>query len=351
MNPVKLAMVGCGKMGQAVHLRNFIRVKNCTVVAVCDQQSDLAREVAVLHHIPQHFGSVDELTRGAEFDAVAIVVPPQLHPPLATALLEAGKHVYIEKPIALNSGDARRIADCAKANSVRLMVAYMKRYDPGCQRAKAVVESALSTGEMGKVVYARLHNFEGEWRCGYDPPVIEPMGEVRPPDTEAALPDFIEESEKNFYSYCLDNFCHDVNLMRYLLGDPVGVRYSNWRGGAGSVATVVAMFDYGSFECALEWGSFGGTRFEEAIRINFEKGWIRLDVNAPLRVQAPATVTICRKGDIQELAPEWGWSFRREAEHFIDCILRDREPLSSGEDCVTDLVLAEEMYRRYRRML
>lgn len=331
-------------MGQSVHLQNFLKAEGCSVVAVCDQQGDLARDVAKAYGIPQHFDSVEAMIREARFDAAAAVVLWPLNPALAAQLMAAKKHVFIEKPMASNAKDARQMAECARANGVKLMVAYMKRYDPGVQKAKALIEEAASGGKLGKITYARVHDFVGDWTCGYDPPLVLPKGGGPPPDPKAGVPDFVQEGDRAAYSNLLGVFCHDLNLMRYLLGDPKGVRHSHW---AGAMASVT-VFDYGGFDCALETGMVPRVPFDEGVRVNFEKGWLRLDVHAPLRLQAPATVTLYREGSIETITPAWGWSFRREAQHFIDCIRQGKETESSGEDGVTDVALAEEMYKAHR---
>ncbi|NOZ22198.1 MAG: Gfo/Idh/MocA family oxidoreductase [Planctomycetes bacterium] len=349
MEPVRLAMVGCGKMGQSVHLRNFLQVKRCSVVAVCDRQAGLAREVAEVNRIPRHVDSVDALIKECEFDAAAAILLWPLNVDLSIPLMEAGKHVYLEKPMAANSDDARRMVDCAKTNDVKLMVAYMKRYDTGCQRAKRIIDEARESGSMGKITYARCHDFVGDWQCGYDPPAIAPKGEVKRPNISDGVPDFVAEDERGVYAGSNAMFCHILNLMRYLLGDPQGIRAATRRPGANPFAMrSVTVFDYGDFDCTLETGSVAKTEFDEGVRINFETGWLDVAVRAPLNVQAPATVTVCKEGDISTLAPEYGWSFRREAEHFIDCVADDKEPLSSGEDSLKDMLLLEEMYKTYR---
>ncbi|MEW6357821.1 MAG: Gfo/Idh/MocA family oxidoreductase [Planctomycetota bacterium] len=349
MNPVRLAMVGCGKMGQSVHLRNFLQAERCSVAAVCDQQGELAREVAEANGIPQHFDSVDALIKECEFDAAAAVVLWPTNLSLSLQLMEAGKHVYLEKPMASNSDDARRMVECARANGVKLMVAFMKRYDPGCQKAKQLITEARADGTMGKLTYARFYDFVGEWQCGYDPPAIAPKGQANRPDITAGVPDFVTAEERGSYAGSNAMFCHIINLMRYILGDPQGVRSSTRRQGANPFAMrSVTVFDYGDFDCTLETGSVAKIEFDEGARINFETGWLRVAVHAPLNIQAPATVTICKQGNITTLSTEYGWSFRREAQHFVDCVADDKDPLSSGEDSLKDMLLMEEMYKVYR---
>jgi predicted dehydrogenase len=139
--------------------------------------------------------------------------------------------------------------------------------------------------------------------------------------------------------------CHDVNLIRFLLGEPRGVRCVALKDKRHYCPRRVVVFDYGDFDCTLESALTQTPFFDEGGLIRFEKGWIRLAVHAPLRIGAPAEVEIFRNGRLEQPQPGWAWSFQREADHFIECVLNNKESRSSGRDSAKDIAVMEEIYK------
>ena len=346
MDKVRLAVVGCGMMGQAVHLQNFLKIPNCEVVAICDQDAELAQKVARRYHVPASFPSVEALIGGADFDAAAAIVLWPSNADVAIPLLEAGKHVYIEKPMSNSSREATAIADAAERNGVRLMVAYMKRYDLGVELAKTLLDEALADGSMGSIQSARFHQFDGDWTAQYNVPRIESPSAIPPPPLWQGAPDFVREEDRDFYACDLAYMCHEVNLIRFMVGEPSGIRFVALKDKRPSTPRRVVLFDYGEFDCLWETGRTDTPFFDEGALIRFEKGWIRLALHAPLRLGAPADVEVFRSGRLERPHPGWAWSFHREADHFIDCVLNAKESNSSGRDSAKDIALIEDIYKR-----
>ena len=346
MDKVRLAMIGCGMMGQTVHLQNFLKVPDCEVVAVCDQDGELAAKVADRYHIPAAFGSVDDLLCGADFDAAAAIVLWPSNASVAIPLLDAGKHVYLEKPIANSSAEANAIADAADRNGVQLMVAYMKRYDTGAELAKKLIDEAVADGSMGALHAARFHQFDGDWTVAYHVPRITSAAPIASPPQWRGVPDFVREEDRDFFATDLAYMCHSVNLIRFLLGDPSGVRFAALKDKRLYTPRRVVLLDYGEFDCLWETGHTATPFFDEGGIVRFEKGWIRLAMHAPLRVGAPADVEVFRDGRLERIHPGWGWSFEREAEHFVQCVLANEQPRSPGRDAARDVALMEAIYQR-----
>jgi len=345
VDKVRLAMVGCGMMGQTVHLQNFLKAPNCEVVAVCDQDEELAAKVAARYHIPAAFGSVDDLLRGAEFDAAAAIVLWPANTSVAIPLLDAGKHVYLEKPIANSSVEANAMADAADRNGVQLMVAYMKRYDPGVELAKRLIDETVADGSMGALHAARFHQFDGDWTVGYNVPRITSARPVAGPPQSQGVPDFVRAEDRDFFAADLAYMCHSVNLIRHLIGDPVGVRFAALKDKRPCTPRRVVLLDYGEFDCLWETGHTATPFFDEGGIVRFDKGWIRLDVHAPLRMGAPADVEVFRDGKLERHHPGWGWSFDREAQHFVQCVLEGTATRSPGRDAARDVALMEAIYQ------
>jgi len=343
MDKVRVGFVGAGFMGQLAHLSNFVMLgEKCDVVALAEPREELARAVAAKYGIPKVYRDHRELCEDPDIEAVVEITPDGLHVPVALEVIDSGKHVMMEKPIATCSDDARKAVEAARSKGVKLMVGYMKRYDPGVERAKLLLDELRSSGELGEVVLARAHCLCGDWTCGIESPVRtdEPA-----PDVTPRLPDWLPpERAEEFLSFN-NVFCHNFNLLRFLVGEVKGIKFADL---SGPVKLVV--LDMGGYTATLELGGISAHKWEEHTQVYFSHGWVRVETPPPMLRQVPAKVEIYKDRDIREVVmplPEWGWSFYRQAEHFLDCVLEDKEPRSSGEDSLRDMELIEETFRRF----
>ena len=164
---VRIGFVGCGMMGQTVHLPNFVSLPDCEVVALSELRERVGRQVAAKFGIPAFYTSFEEMLAQQHLDAVVMILQYSQNPELAPIVLQSGKPVYLEKPIALSAADGQTIAQAAAANGTDAMVAYHKRYDPGVEKAKALIDEFRASGSLGGIVGARVWNHHGDWIAGY----------------------------------------------------------------------------------------------------------------------------------------------------------------------------------------
>lgn len=157
MRPINIAIVGAGVWGDT-HAAIYREHPLANPVAICDMNLGRAQKVAERYAIPSAYGSVDEMLRAGGFEAVSIVTPDFLHADAAVACAMAGKHLLIEKPIATNAEDVRRIVSAARQAGVRVMVDLHNRWSPPFAAAK----EAISRGELGEVRhgYFRLNDIK-----------------------------------------------------------------------------------------------------------------------------------------------------------------------------------------------
>jgi predicted dehydrogenase len=160
--PVRFGYVGCGFMAQKVHLPNFNRISGCELMALAEVRAGLRERVADRYGIPRRYSSHEEMARDPEIEAVGVSAGFTLQGQMARDLLRAGKHVFMEKPMAVTVA-AEEILAASRAGVGRLMVGYMKRYDTGNEAAKAAIDQFRENGELGAVTYARNHGFCGDW--------------------------------------------------------------------------------------------------------------------------------------------------------------------------------------------
>ena len=141
-------MVGLGYWGPNI-ARNFDRLPEADLRWICD-----SREAALERFAPQLPGAraatdLDELLADPELDAVAITTPVPTHAELALRVIEAGKHCFVEKPLAQSVEAAEQVAAAAERAGVVLMVGHLLEYHPGVERLKAIAEA----GDLGDIHY------------------------------------------------------------------------------------------------------------------------------------------------------------------------------------------------------
>ncbi len=148
---IRYGIIGFGRFAERKIAPAIRRAKNSEVVALQKRSPEEARRKADECSIPLSFGSVDELLRVPDIDAVFIVSANAAHCPETIAAAKAGKHVIVEKPMALNVREAERMIDACAAGGVKLMVGHMVRLSPLVSRVKELID----TGRIGTVKTVR----------------------------------------------------------------------------------------------------------------------------------------------------------------------------------------------------
>lgn len=149
---VRFGFIGAGMI--ANYSAENVRAHPCgRVVAVHDASEGRAREFAAKHQIESVHMGVAELLANPQVDAVYIAVPNKFHAELAVAALEAGKHVLIEKPLAMNAAEGAAMLEAARRSERVLLVGMNQRYSPSAQRIRQVVRS----GDAGEIYHAKAY--------------------------------------------------------------------------------------------------------------------------------------------------------------------------------------------------
>jgi predicted dehydrogenase len=145
---VRVAVAGAGYWG-INHVRAFSRLAGAELVAVCDPDPARLEQAARLAPGTRRHASLDDLLADGEVEAVVLATPAVAHAAQAMAALAAGKHVFVEKPLALNPDDASALAQLAHGSRYTLMVGHLMLYHPAYERLRQLVQS----GELGDVYY------------------------------------------------------------------------------------------------------------------------------------------------------------------------------------------------------
>lgn len=148
--PVRCAVLGTGAIAQVAHLPILARMPEVELAGLFDTDSGKARTLADRLGAPRVFGSVNEVLADPEIDAVVIATPSHLHEAQVGDALRAGKYVFCEKPLAVDSGGARRLLEVEGAEA-RLMVGMNQRFRPDAGALRDIV----AAGTLGDITYIR----------------------------------------------------------------------------------------------------------------------------------------------------------------------------------------------------
>lgn len=147
-DPIGVAVVGAGYWGPNL-VRNFQACNDFRLWSLCDLDLGRAKKVVGRYSSVETTDSLDTVLADPRIDAVAIATPAGTHVAVAMAALEAGKHVLVEKPLAANYADGRRLVDEAERRNLALMCDHTYCYTPAVMR----IRDALHSGELGEVQY------------------------------------------------------------------------------------------------------------------------------------------------------------------------------------------------------
>lgn len=312
-----VALVGCGRI-LSQHVEGYRRLgERAEVRALCDVDADLARQRAAEHDVPQWYASVDDLIAGSEADVVSVLTPPAVRLSVVQELAEAGRHLLVEKPFALDIEEARRMVEVAAENRVKLAVNQNWR----CREESLRVRELIEAGEIGEPLFAIQNDSvwrdESEgWRVTIPKLALSVMG------------------------------IHWLDRLRWWLGDePVAVHCAARTAGvlhsAGEDITATTVeFKQGAVAVLLHsWASQAGGE-ANFVQVDGTKGSITLRGSA---------VRLHRRG--WDRARQWECptdftdTFARSMAKLLDAIDQDTEADSSGRDNLWSIAIMDAAYR------
>lgn len=148
---IKIGILGTGAMAQIIHIPIWKKMPNVEIVAVCDINKNKAQWIAEKYKIKHYFTQIEEFLKIDEMQAVDICTPTDSHSPLAIAALSSGKHVLVEKPMARNWEESKKMVEAAKDNARILMVAMNVRFRQDVMTLRTFSENE----ELGDIFYAK----------------------------------------------------------------------------------------------------------------------------------------------------------------------------------------------------
>jgi len=327
---VNIGQVGIGAWGQNI-LRSFVNLKDCSVRVCCDKSKNALERVKAGYNgkikITDDF---NDLLKDSQLDAVIVTTLPATHAALAVRALSSGKHVFVEKPLALKVKDAEGMIKAAKMNRKILMVGHLLLYHPAVKKLKEYIKS----GALGKVQYiystrVNLGQVRAEenalWSLtAHDISVAMYLLEGKPRVVQASGKGYLRKNIQDVVFVNLD-FDNDVTAHIHASWlDPHKIRKF----------TIV-----GSKKMAV----FDDMQVSEKVRI-YDKGfdWQKHYGNYE-------TFLTLREGDIYIPKIDMFEPLKLECQHFIDCIVKKRQPLSDGENGLEVLKVLDCAERSMRK--
>ena len=314
LRPVRLGLIGLGQMG-GLHAENLVRSPQVDLVRVVDAVEEVAR--AAGDELGVEWATrYEDLLEDSELEGVVVVTPTPLHAEMVEQAAAAGKHIFCEKPIALELEPTVRAIEAAAAAGVKLQVGFHRRFDPDW----AAAAERIHAGELGDVYLFRTS-----------------LRDKRPPSM-----DYVAVSG----SFFVDVTVHDLDTARWLVGEieevtAVGAALSDPAfAELGDIdhAVVTLRFASGALG-VIDNSRSAGYGYECSAEVMGSKATVRIDRHRRVYNEwlTPGQASVDRMDDFKELFRE---AYRRELEDFAAAIRDDRAPAVTGEDALAAFVLA-----------
>ncbi len=199
MKKIKWGILGCGDVAEVKSGPAFQKIENSELIAVMRRDATKAKDFAKRHQVPIWYDNVEDLLNNDELDAIYIATPPASHLNYAIQVLNANKHVYLEKPMVLNKKEGVLLGDIVKKSNKKLTIAHYRRYLPAFMKVKELIDAHT----IGDVRFADIQ-------------ILQPSGN-----------DMIAKSDTNWRvnpslsggGYFNDVAPHQIDLMYLYFGD------------------------------------------------------------------------------------------------------------------------------------
>jgi len=312
---VKVGLIGCGRIAEISHLPAYQVIKKAQLVAVADANEERAKWLAERFGIKNYYSDPVNIIERNDIDAVDICLPTFLHSKFITLAAEAGKHVFCEKPMALNVKEAEETISKRDKAGINLMVGYNQRFERTFRRIKDLIDSGL----LGNIIslefrYARCESVER---------YLPPSWRADPTKGGGAL---------------LDLACHKIDLSRWFAGEVhkvSAVEAHHLGTEAEDTAGVILTFEQGamglisaSLICASPYSELDLTK------VYGNKGtvWYSSENKDSIQIYLRGSLLGRTSGFTSLNIPSKRSSYTVELEAFIDSIIKERKPPITAED-------------------
>ncbi len=334
---LRVGVVGCGEIS-GLTTWGYRVDERCDIYAVADPNTERAQEQAAEWKAEKVYSDYRQLLDDKAVDVAVIITPHDLHKQMVIDALDAGKHVSVQKPMARNAAECKEMIEAAKRAKGKFQVFECYLFYPPVAKAKELIDA----GEIGTVSMIRLRTTSGSLECGWE--------------LKSSSWEWKFNQERVGGGTMFDDMHHKYALGIFFGGpvDKVSAFIENPGMFLDTPATVMwkhkAASCYGILDAVYAPDLIIDTKYypvEERIEITGSKGiiWVTRLTGGLMKV---APLIVCRDGETHhynDIPAEWEDGFIRCGQHFIDCILEDRQPSLSGEEGLAVVQLGRAVYK------
>ena len=344
MSKVRIGFAGTGSMGQCAHLKNYVTIDGCEVAALAELREGLGRRVAEKYGVPKVYRNYEEMVANEKLDGIVASQPFNRHGVLVPELLKAGVPVFTEKPLAASVEVGERILKSVQESGTWYMVGYHKRSDPATMYAKAEIERLKESGELGKMKFVRIVMPPGDWVANGFIDIVSSDEKPGKLEFDPPASDMDADTYEKYIAF-VNYYIHQVNLLRHLLGENYKVTHADPSGVllvAQSESGVTGVIEMATYQTTIDW--------QESALVTFDRGYVKIDLPAPLATNRPGRVEIMRDGGKSTpmtMSPTLPWihAMRQQAMNFVAAIKGEMKPLTEAAEALEDLKVARQYIR------
>jgi predicted dehydrogenase len=327
MTPVRVGILGTGSVVRAFHLPALARNPRAEVVAIGNHRATSLQGIARDFSVKKTYTDFELMARDPEIDMVVNALPNYLHAPVTIKMLQSGKHVLCEKPMAMTALESQAMVAAADAARRKLMIAHVWRSSPQVQWLRDV----LKTGKLGTIFKVKAHAIV----AGRGP----------------ALDSWFVRAETAGGGALADVGIHSFDTISFLFGDrihplKVSARVGNYfeRLEVEDTASAVVEYDNGMLaEIEAGWYHSYAPDPHGAIELFGSEGYAR--TLPPRLCGRAAGVRGLQLASIPSKHPDLDVSvYAAQMDHFLDCVLEDRQPACDGNQGLRNMILLEAAY-------
>jgi predicted dehydrogenase len=327
--PLRLALLGCGRIAQVAHLPALAKAAGVDLVAVSDPSPYVAEAVARRHGVPAAHTDQAAVLADPAVEAVLIAAPDRFHHAIAAEALRSGKHVLVEKPLASTVGEAQALAGLVERTGLVLQVGAMKRHDQGLRYARRFVADRLGEARSFHAWY-RI----GDLRPGIEATLFPPV--LTDPAARATEARF--KADRRRYLLATHG-SHVFDTVRFLLGDVASVVGRHRGYGRDHVWELVLTMTSGAIGTVGLAVDVPGLP-DEGIEVYGAEGSVRVDIPFPFYRQASAVRGYAGGETIVPVLTD-GDPYERQAEAFARTVREGGRPDPGVHDGLAAVRLIE----------
>lgn len=338
---IKLGFVGCGFVAQQCHLPAFSANKDFDIVSVADPCSDLRKIIQAKYSIPNEFTSHLELIKSKSVDACIVTLPRKMAFHVIKDLLESGIHVMTEKPLCLNSTNARILFDLADQKRIVLHIGYMKEHDPGTSFFKKYIINEISRGNIKSI---RAYCFMGNSYASSFGDIKGKIFDAYTPKIEE-LPKWLPERYSYSFEQFINVFSHITHATELVFNSTIEHKSAILNNmGEGFVIGEVNTIPF-----CLHTNRGKQDAWIEGIEVISDDRVDRIDYPAAFLKNCPANiVSITGTEELNHIThrPKWGWSFINQTDAFKNSLIQKTNN-KNALMAVNQIKFAEDIFKQY----